>query len=75
MWGSVVALESPLARQCPHWSCRDAFRGKSSGDRVAEGAWFDKWHEQDGETSALSPTKFANGSASGLREQKAAGKT
>ena len=56
MWGSVVALESPLAQQCPHWSCRDAFRGKSGGERAAEGARrFDRWHEQGEEISALSP--------------------
>ena len=23
VWGAVVALESPLVRQCPHWSCQE----------------------------------------------------
>ncbi len=30
VWGSVVALNSPLVKQCPHWSCRDAFRVKDA---------------------------------------------
>ena len=34
VWSAVITVNSPLVRQCPHWSCKDGLWAKGYAEVV-----------------------------------------